>query len=124
MIEKRLIFPVVMFALAGASFAYGTWQYIYAQQMQSSAAHRMAYIMTTIEKSSVARTQKQAIYATIMRDLPAGPTFLGLDLSGSFASQGPVDACTSEGQRVICRALEDSGEDQKTFSAICGTCNP
>lgn len=124
MIEKRLIFPVLMFALAGASFAYGTWQYIYAHQVQTASAQRMAHMMTTIEKSNVSRAQKQSLYASIMNGLPAGPTFLGLDLSGSFASQEPTDSCTSDGQRAICQALKDVDTDSNTFSAICGTCNP
>jgi hypothetical protein len=122
--DKRLIFPVIMFALAGASFAYGTWQYIFAHQTQVASTRRMAYITTTIEKSNTSRAQKESLYASIMHNLPSGPTFLGIDLSGSFASQGPADTCTSDGQRAICQALKDTGTDPKTFSAICGLCHP
>jgi hypothetical protein len=122
--EKRALFPLTMFLLAGASFAYGTWQYLHAQAVQASADSRMAYIMTTIESSGVSRQQKLQMYASIMGGLPSAPGVFGFDFSGSFASQQPDDQCTGDGQRAVCRALKAQGTDAKTMEAICGVCNP
>lgn len=122
--EKRAIFPVLMFVLAGLSFAYGTWQFLHAQAVQASADARLAHVMTSIEESGATRSQKQQMYASIMGDLPSAPGIFGFDFSGSFASQQPDDQCTSDGQRAVCRALEGQGTDQETAGAICGVCNP
>ena len=120
----RLAFPVTMFALAGVSFAFGIWQYVWARNTRTAAAERMAYIMASIERSDVSRADKQRLYATITSGLPAGPTVFGIDLSGSFASQGTNDHCTGDGQRAVCRALYDTGTDMTTTVAICGLCEP
>ena len=122
--QLRAVFPVVMFITAGLSFSFGVWQYVYARSVQASATQRMAYMMTTIERSDVTRMKKDELYASIMGNLPAGPTLFGIDVSGSFASQGPQDTCTSDGQRSVCRALKSEQTDQATMTAICGTCNP
>jgi hypothetical protein len=120
----RVVFPAIMFATAGGSFAFGIWQYVYARNVQASAAERMAYIMTTIERSDVSRADKKELYATIEGGLPAAPTLFGIDVSGSFASQDTNDHCTSDGQRAVCRALYDTGTDTATTVAICGLCQP
>lgn len=122
MVEKRLIFPVLMFTMAGVSFAFGIWQYVAAQGERVASATRTAYIMQSIQHSAIATTQKQQLYARIFSGLPKA-TFLGIDLSGSFASQGD-DQCTSDGQRTICQALIQAQTDQATMTAICGVCAP
>ena len=110
MIERRAIFPAIMFTLAGASFLFGGWQYFQARAVAASAQQRMAFIITTIEKSNVDRTTKQDLYASIMGNLPAAPGTFSLGFSGSFASQTAGDTCTSEGQRSVCRALRCPAE--------------
>lgn len=122
-IEKRAIFPIIMFIAAGASFAFGIWQHISARQIQASSAERMAHIMTTIERSSVTSSKKQELYTSIMGELPASPTLFTLNISGSFASQAKPDRCTNDGQRAVCRALQQYAT-QADFLAICGPCIP
>jgi hypothetical protein len=122
--EKRVIFPVAMFVLAGLSFTYGTWQFFYAQRVQASADARLAHVVTTIEGSNVSRQQKQQMYATIAAGLPSAPGLFGFDFSGSFASQQPDDHCANDGQRAVCRALKGQGTDAITYQAVCSTCNP
>lgn len=122
--NPRSIFPGIMFVLAAMSFAFGIWQYVYAIAVQATAGARMAYIMTTIDHSSVASSKKQELYASIMDGLPKAPSKFGIDVSGSFASQGPVDACVSDGQRAVCRALISEKTNATTVSNICGVCNP
>jgi hypothetical protein len=84
----------------------------------------MAFILTSIEQSSVPRAKKQELYATIAKDLPPAPGLFGIDFSGSFASQNGQDSCTNDGQRAICRALQYADADVATMTAICGRCNP
>lgn len=122
--EKRLIFPVIMFVTAGVSFAFGIWQYASARLAQQSADRRMAYIMTTIARSELVPASKQRLYASIAGGLPAAPTVLGLDFSGSFASQESDDHCANDGQQTICRVLRTQGIDPETVRAVCGVCNP
>lgn len=124
MMDRRLIFPVLMFTLAGLSFVYGTWQYFAARQVAAVSDARTATMIQAIEQSGVARAQKQSLYATIFRDLPPAPALFGIEFSGSFASQDTGDQCTSEGQRVVCRALQDNGADASVLNAVCGLCNP
>ncbi len=121
--NPRAIFPIIMFTFAGISFAFGGWQYLQARAVQSAAQERMAYMITTIEKSTIARTAKQSLYASIMSNLPPAPSVFGLDLSGSFASQGD-DACTNNGQRSVCSALKSSSADAATLRNVCGSCDP
>lgn len=123
MINRRLIFPLIMFALAGLSFVYGTVQYAYARRVQVAADARMASMVSTIEGSGIARSQKQSLYAAIFRSLPAAPTFFSIDFSGSFASQDMDDQCINDGQRAICRALATNAE-AGVRTAVCGRCNP
>lgn len=122
--EKRAIFPILMFSLAAASFVFGGWQYISARALQASAQKRMAYIITTIEQSPVSRNQKQELYASIMNGLPAAPGVFSLDVSGSFASPAGGDSCESEGQRSVCRALKAESSPASVFASVCGVCNP
>lgn len=124
MIRRRLIFPLFMFLLAGVSFAYGIWQYAAARQIQASADERLAFMATTIERSSLVRSQKDALFATIFEGFPAAPTLFGIDLSGSFASEGDGNACRTDGQRSLCRALKAADTDVAAYQAICGVCNP
>jgi hypothetical protein len=124
MIERRLIFPVIMFTMAGMSFTFGIWQYFYAQRVQASSAQRMAFMVKTIQQSAIASSQKQSMYATIFQKLPPAPALFRLDLSGSFASQGVDDQCPTDGQRAVCRALIASDTNQSILSAVCGLCNP
>lgn len=124
MVEKRAIFPAVMFFLAGASFLFGGWQYLQSRSVQVTSQKRIAFMITTIEKSDVPRTKKQELYATIMRGLPPAPGVFGLDFSGSFASIDAGDSCTGDGQRTVCRALKAENTDTATYSAVCGACNP
>lgn len=113
-----------MFALAGASFVFGGWQYLQARSVASAAQERMAFMVTTIQKSNLAQAQKKDLYTTIMRDLPSAPAVFSLDFSDSFASQDTGDSCTSDGQRTICLSLQAAQTDRATMTAICGTCNP
>ena len=122
--ERRAIFPVIMFALAGASFLLAGWQYLQARAIQASAQERMAYIITTIEESSVGYAQKQGLYASIMGGLPPAPGLFGLDVSGSFASPAGGDLCTGEGQRSVCLALKREAVSAAVRSSVCGQCNP
>lgn len=124
MVEKRAIFPVVMFLLAGASFLFGGWQYLQSRSVQAASQSRMAFIVTTIEKSDVSRVKKQELYASIMQGLPPAPGVFGLDFSGSFASVGMGDSCSNDGQRAVCRALKAENTDTAIYSAVCGACNP
>jgi hypothetical protein len=124
MINKRLIFPLMMFTTAGISFVYGTWQFIYAQRVQASSDARITHVVETIERSDVARQDKQELYATIAVGLPEAPTPWGIDFSGSFASTPPDDRCANDGQRSLCRVLERQGTDAATYSAACGQCDP
>ncbi|MCC6405418.1 MAG: hypothetical protein IT405_03465 [Candidatus Yanofskybacteria bacterium] len=122
--EKRILFPAVMFLFAGASFAFGGWQYLQARAARQASQQRTAFMMTTIEESGVSRTQKQQLYASIMSGFPAAPSVLGVDFSGSFASPIGGDACTTEGQRTICRALIAQGASSDVQAAVCGVCRP
>lgn len=123
--EKRIIFPAIMFVTAGASFAFGTWQYLYAQRVQTASAARTAYIIRTIDRSDLATAKKkQDLYVSIFRGLPPSATLFGIDVSGSFASQGTGDNCTSDGQRAVCRALKADAADGVTTANVCGACNP
>lgn len=122
--ERRAIFPAIMFALAGASFLFGGWQYLQAKSIAAASQKRMAFIVSSIERSPVARLQKQNLYAAIMSGLPASPGILSLDVSGSFASQQGGDTCSSEGQRTVCRALKQEHTSSSEYGAICGVCNP
>ncbi len=122
--NPRLIFPTLMFVLAGASFAFGGWQYFQARAVAAAAQQRMAFIATTIQRSGLAATAKKELFASIMNGLPAAPGVFSLDFSGSFASQQSGDSCTSVGQRAICQALKSAATDPATMTAICGTCNP
>lgn len=124
MVEKRAIFPAVMFTLAGVSFIFGGWQYLQSRSVQAASQKRMAFMITTIEKSDVTKQKKQELYATIMQGLPPAPAVLGLDFSGSFASVGTGDSCDSDGQRTVCRALKADNADAVTMMNVCGSCNP
>lgn len=112
-----------MFVLAGASFAFGGWQYLQARNVQSASQQRMAFMMTAIQKSGIATAQKKELYASIMRGLPPAPGIFSLDLSNSFASTTVGDSCTSDGQRAICASLKLYG-DAATRTAVCGACDP
>jgi hypothetical protein len=118
----RIAFPVTMFALAVVSFAYGTWQYFALQSAEATEAGRLAYILETIEGSDLTRVRKQELYATLAAGLPAAQPVLGIDISGSYASE--EDGCDSDGQRTLCRALQAEGTDPATFSAVCDVCLP
>jgi|GEM_PF-5199770 len=122
--DKRQIFPTVMFALAGASFLFGTLQYFQASAILVASQKRMAFIMTTIEKSSVARADKKELYANIADSLPVSPGLFSIDFSGSFASPAGEDSCRNDGQRTICRALIEQYSDASVQSAVCGLCSP
>lgn len=122
--ERRLIFPTLMFVLAGASFAFGIWQYIYASRVQASSAQRMAFIVKTIQSSNIAQANKKSLYASIFEGLPSAPSLFGIDFSGSFASQNVSDSCLNDGQRAICRALVKDDTDARTMTAVCGNCQP
>ena len=121
--EKRAIFPVIMFVMAGASFLFGTWQFLQARAIAEASQKRLAFVVTTIEQSPVGRSQKNELYASIMNGLPSAPGLFSLDISGSFASPAGGDGCTSEGQRTVCRALTGNATDT-VRTAVCGVCNP
>ena len=121
--EKRAIFPFIMFVLAGVSFAFGGWQYLQARAVEAATQQQTAFMITTIQRSSLAQTKKKELVATIMQGLPPPANVFRLDFSGSFASQG-LDTCTSEGQRTICRALKSVNTDAATMTMVCGSCNP
>ena len=113
-----------MFVLAGLSFAYGTWQWISARAIQASADARVAYVLESVQgNGSWTDRQKQAFYIALFKDYPAGPTILGIDLSGSFAAE-PEDQCVNNGQRMVCRSLVASATNEETLMAVCGSCNP
>ncbi len=122
--DRRLIFPVAMFVLAGASFAYGFWQQLAAQRTAAAADARMAFIMTTIDDSRFSRQEKQDLYAAVFNGLPAGPNLLGIDLSGSFAAPAGGDHCSNDGQRTICRALKAQSAPASTYASVCGLWSP
>ena len=122
--SPRIVFPVTMFILAGVSFAYGTWQYFVAQNLRETDASRLAFILETIEDSSLARSSKQNLYTSIAAQLPSAPPVFGIDVSGSFASEGAPDGCDNDGQRALCHALEYQEANETTIDAVCGTCNP
>ncbi len=113
-----------MFALAAAAFLFAGLQYIQASDIQSAAQKRMAFIMTTIEKSSLARPDKKELYATITNGLPTAPGLFRIDFSGSYASPLGDDACQNPGQRSVCRALLDAHAEASVVSNICGACSP
>lgn len=120
----RIAFPVTMFILAAVSFGYGTWQYFALQSARATDASRLAFILETIESSELARARKQQLYASIAADLPKAFPVLGIDVSGSYASEGVDDGCSSDGQRTLCRALEGEEASQATLQAVCGSCHP
>lgn len=122
--DRRLIFPITMFVLAGISFAYGTYEYVVAQRAQSSSDARLAFIMSAIESSRSSRQEKTDLYAAIFQGLPKAPSVFGFDLSGSFAAPAGGDQCTSDGQRAVCGALIKTHEDPAMISRICGLCLP
>jgi hypothetical protein len=122
--DRRLIFPVTMFVLAAVSFAYGAWQQLASRQVAAVADRRLAFIMTTVEKSRFSRQEKQDLYAAIFNRLPEGPTLFGIDLSGSFAAPTGGDHCTNDGQRTVCRALERTSTTSDVLTAVCGLCKP
>ena len=124
-LQRRIIFPLAMFALAALSFGYGTWQWLTARAVQASADERIAHTLQTVEEqASWSDRQKQAFYLALFEDYPPSPTLFGIDLSGSFASEQPDDRCVNDGQRSVCRALAASVTDAETMSSICGACNP
>jgi hypothetical protein len=122
--DKREIFPTIMFVLAGAAFLFGGLQYFQASALQSAAQKRMAFIMTSIEKSPIGVSQKKQLYASIAEGLPSSPGLFSIDFSGSFASPVGEDACVNEGQRAICRALILEQSDASVITAVCGACSP
>lgn len=122
--DKRLIFPLTMFVLAGFSFGYGTWQYFYAQRVQAAADARVASIIEHVDALALSPRVKQDLYASIFRSYPSAPTLLGIDVSGSFASQQVDDHCGSAGQRAVCSALGRSGTSLEVILSVCGTCRP
>lgn len=127
--DRRIIFPTTMFVLAGLSFAFGIWQYVYAQRVQSASDARVAHILSAVDKSlpetlAAKKSIKKQTYAAIFEAYPAAPTMFGIDLSGSFASQQIADQCLNDGQRSICRALKSQHTDATIYANVCGTCNP
>ena len=118
----RIAFPVTMFVLAAVSFVYGTWQYFALQSAEATDASRLAYIMETIEDSELSRARKQELYVSIAAELPANAPILGIDFSGSYASE--EDRCDSDGQRILCRALTGEDASSEVIGAVCGECNP
>ena len=122
--DRRIIFPTVMFVTAGISFVFGIWQYAFARQVQAAASQRLAFVVQTIEQSGAPAGQKQAMYAEIFSGLPAAPSMFGIDWSGSFASQNTSDQCSGDGQRAVCRALIVEQTDLATILAVCGVCHP
>lgn len=122
--EKRAIFPSVMFMLAAVSFLFGGWQYLQTRSVQAASQKRTAFIIMSIEKSNLSTARKQELYATIMSGLPAAPAVFGIDVAGSFAGVSTGDSCTSVGQRTICGALKAEGADGVTMKAVCGACDP
>lgn len=121
--QLRAVFPVVMFVLAVCSFAYGAWQQLTVRALRASADERVASLVITVERSMLARSQKQSLYASMFSAMPAAPAVLGIDVSGSFASQGS-DGCTQEGQRTICSSLIRADADPAVRRAVCGECAP
>lgn len=120
----RIAFPVTMFVLAAVSFVYGTWQYFALQSARATDASRLAYILETIEDSELTRARKQELYVSIAAELPSAVPVLGIDVSGSYASEGIGDGCDSEGQRTLCQALASEGASEATTQAVCGACQP
>lgn len=121
--NPRIIFPTLMFILAGASFAFGGWQYVQARMVEAAAQKQVAFIATTIQDSSIAQAKKKELFASIMSGLPPSANVFRLDFSGSFASPGG-DSCASDGQRAVCKALNSVQTDSATMTLICGACNP
>lgn len=113
-----------MFALATVSFGYGTWQYFYTQRVQAAADARIAHIVEQVDGMPVSDRTKQELYADIFTGYPEAPALLDVDLSGIFAATPQDDACTSDGQRSVCRALQGAGADAAVREDVCGACNP
>src|SRR4030042_1527112 len=123
-IQRRLIFPLAMFILAGASFAYGTWQWMTARAVQASADQRIAHVLDSVEgNTSWSDRQKQAFYIALFKDYPAGPPLFGMDLSGSFAAE-PADQCVKDGQRTGWRSVAEAGAGSKPLMSVGGAGNP
>jgi len=122
--DRRYVFPVVMFVLAGVSFTYGIYEHFAATGAQTSADARMAFILSSIENSRSSRQEKQDLYTTIFKGLPAAPSILGVGLSGSSAAPVGGDQCVNDGQRAVCGALKRSNTDAATTMRICGLCSP
>lgn len=122
--NPRIIFPTFMFVLAGASFAYGTWQWLYSRQVQTASDARVAHIMEQVDRLAVSDTTKQDLYAAVFQGYPAAPKLFGIDFSGSFASQQAYDACENDGQRSVCRSLKSASADSGTYAEVCGACSP
>ena len=124
MVNIRFAFPVTMFVLAGLSFSYGAYQHVSARTARATDSERLAYILETIEESNTPTSQKQQLYVSIATDLPVSVPVFGLDFSGSFAAPDTADQCSNDGQRTLCRALDEQGASASTISAVCGACNP
>lgn len=122
--EKRAIAPVLLFIVAGASFTYGIWQYLATQRLQAAADQRVAHIVNAVESSGISRGQKDVVYRSVFQNWPAMPNGFGIEVSGLFASQQTDDACTSEGQRSVCRALINGGTSAAVKASVCGACDP
>ncbi|MBP6885858.1 MAG: hypothetical protein KBC02_01275 [Candidatus Pacebacteria bacterium] len=123
-IDRRQLFPTVMFVLAGISFVVAGLEYMQASALQSASQKRMAFILSTIERSTIARPDKISLYATIADGLPAAPGLFRIDVSGSFASTAVSDHCSNEGQRTMCAALISERVSTQVREGICGVCNP
>lgn len=113
-----------MFVLAAISFSYGAYQHFAVRTERAVGSERLAFILEAIEESNASLAQKQQLYATIANDLPQSVPVLGIDFSGSFAAPDAGDQCVNEGQRTLCRALENEQASARTITAVCGACNP
>ena len=122
--NKRLIFPLLMFTLAACSFAWGGYQYWYAGQVQAASDARVAHIMDAVADTPMTLRTQENLYASIYEDYPAGPAGIGVDVSGSLAGQKIPDGCASDGQRSVCRSMRDGGSSFESYRAACGVCLP
>lgn len=114
-----------MFLLAGISFAYGTWQWLYARQVQVASDARVAHILEQVDKFTTAKSvNSNPLYTAIFDGYPSAPSLFGIDFSGSFASKQSDDACVNQGQRSVCRALKSAETDPAMITDVCGLCNP
>lgn len=120
----RVAFPMTMFVLAALSFGYGAYQHFAARSARAVDEQRLAFIMETIEQAGITDTSKQQLYASIASELPSSVPVLGIDFSGSFAAPPAGDQCINDGQRTLCRALQNQSAAYGTVSAVCGPCDP